>query len=88
MGLVERLGRWSSGRGALYLLLAARIRTLIDEGELRPGARLPPDRALASALVVGRSTVDAADPSVPRSSEARSTLQMLILEGELGATSK
>src|ERR1700738_3421381 len=60
MGLVERLGRWSSGRGALYLLLAARIRTLIDEGELRPGARLPPDRALASALVVGRSTVVAA----------------------------
>ncbi|MGI5519912.1 PLP-dependent aminotransferase family protein [Micromonospora sp. CA-259024] len=60
IGLVERLGRWSSGRGALYLLLAARIRTLIDEGELRPGSRLPPDRALASALVVGRSTVVAA----------------------------
>jgi DNA-binding transcriptional MocR family regulator len=60
MGLVERLGRWSSGRGALYLLLAARLRTLIDEGELRPGSRLPPDRALAAALVVGRSTVVAA----------------------------
>ncbi|GGO21064.1 GntR family transcriptional regulator [Micromonospora parathelypteridis] len=60
MGLVERLGRWSSGRGSLYLLLAARIRTLIDEGELPPGTRLPPERALASALVVGRSTVVAA----------------------------
>ncbi|MEU4426172.1 PLP-dependent aminotransferase family protein [Actinoplanes sp. NPDC024001] len=57
---MERLGRWSSGRGALYLLLAARIRTLIDEGELPPGAPLPPDRALATALAVGRSTVVAA----------------------------
>lgn len=60
IGLVERLGRWSSGRGALYLLLAARIRTLIDDGELSPGALLPPDRALAAALSVGRSTVVAA----------------------------
>jgi DNA-binding transcriptional MocR family regulator len=60
IGLVERLGRWSSGRGALYLLLAARIRTLIDDGELPPGAPLPPDRTLAGALSVGRSTVVAA----------------------------
>jgi DNA-binding transcriptional MocR family regulator len=60
IGLTERLGRWSSGRGPLYVLLAARVRTLIDEGELPPGARLPPDRALASALAVGRSTVVAA----------------------------
>jgi DNA-binding transcriptional MocR family regulator len=60
MGVVERLGRWSSGRGPLYVLLAARIRTLIDDGELPPGVRLPPDRALASALAVGRSTVVAA----------------------------
>lgn len=60
IGLVERLGRWSSGRGPLYVLLAARMRTLIDQGELPPGARLPPDRALASALAVGRNTVVAA----------------------------
>jgi DNA-binding transcriptional MocR family regulator len=60
ISLVERLGRWSSGRGPLYVLLAARLRALIDEGELPPGARLPPDRALASALAVGRSTVVAA----------------------------
>lgn len=60
IGIVERLGRWSSGRGALYLLLAARIRALIDDGELPAGAALPPDRALASALAVGRSTVVAA----------------------------
>ncbi|MEU4695210.1 PLP-dependent aminotransferase family protein [Actinoplanes sp. NPDC023714] len=60
LGLVERLGRWSSGRGALYLLLAGRLRTMIDDGELPPGALLPPDRTLAAALAVGRSTVVAA----------------------------
>jgi DNA-binding transcriptional MocR family regulator len=41
-------------------LLAARLRRLIDEGELPPGEALPPDRALASALAVGRTTVVAA----------------------------
>ncbi|TDC26253.1 PLP-dependent aminotransferase family protein [Streptomyces sp. 8K308] len=58
--LADRLGRWSSGRGPLYLLLAARLRRLVDEGELPPGAALPPDRALAGALAVGRGTVVAA----------------------------
>lgn len=58
--LTERLGRWSAGRGPLYLLLATRLRQLIDEGELPPGASLPPDRALACALAAGRSTVVAA----------------------------
>jgi DNA-binding transcriptional MocR family regulator len=58
--LAERLGRWSSGRGPLHVLLAARLRRLIDEGELPRGAPLPPDRALALALAVGRSTVVAA----------------------------
>jgi DNA-binding transcriptional MocR family regulator len=58
--LGERLGRWSSGRGPLPVLLAARLRRLIDEGELPPGEPLPPDRALAAALAVGRSTVVAA----------------------------
>ncbi|WP_243866629.1 PLP-dependent aminotransferase family protein [Actinophytocola oryzae] len=57
---MERLGRWSSGRGPLYVLLATRMRTLIDDGELPPGSRLPPDRVLASALAVGRTTVVAA----------------------------
>jgi DNA-binding transcriptional MocR family regulator len=58
--LGERLGRWSSGRGPLPVLLSARLRRLIDEGELPPGEPLPPDRALAAALAVGRSTVVAA----------------------------
>ncbi|MGI5350666.1 PLP-dependent aminotransferase family protein [Streptomyces sp. CA-250714] len=58
--LADRLGRWSAGRGPLYLLLTARLRRLVDEGELPPGTGLPPDRALASALAVGRGTVVAA----------------------------
>lgn len=58
--VTERLGRWSSGRGRLSALLAARLRSLIDDGELPPGEPLPTDRALADALAVGRSTVVAA----------------------------
>ncbi|WP_206505399.1 aminotransferase-like domain-containing protein [Streptomyces chrestomyceticus] len=58
--LADRLGRWSAGRGPLYLLLAARLRHLVDEGELPAGTALPPDRTLASALAVGRGTVVAA----------------------------
>lgn len=55
--LSERLGRWSAGRGPLWLLLARRLRSLIDDGDLPPGTPLPPDRALAAVLAVGRSTV-------------------------------
>ncbi|MBO8193410.1 PLP-dependent aminotransferase family protein [Streptomyces oryzae] len=58
--LADRLGRWSAGRGPLYLLLAARLRRLVDEGELPPGTPLPPDRTLAATLAVGRGTIVAA----------------------------
>ncbi|MBF6301395.1 PLP-dependent aminotransferase family protein [Nocardia amamiensis] len=58
--VMHRLGRWSTGRGPLYLLLAARLRQLIDAGELPPGTGLPPDRVFARILSVGRSTVVAA----------------------------
>lgn len=58
--LGQRLGRWSSGRGPLYGLLAAGLRRLVDDGDLAPGEPLPPDRTLAAALTVGRSTVVAA----------------------------
>ena len=58
--VVDRLGRWASGRGPLYLLLAARLRALIDDGVLPPGLPLPPDRTLAGRLAVGRGTVVAA----------------------------
>jgi DNA-binding transcriptional MocR family regulator len=55
--LAERLGRWSTGRGPLYVLLAARLRRLIDDGDLPPGSLLPADRTLARTLAVGRTTV-------------------------------
>ncbi|MVU79016.1 aminotransferase class I/II-fold pyridoxal phosphate-dependent enzyme [Nocardia sp. ET3-3] len=58
--VTERLGRWSSGRGPLYVLLAGRLRQLIDDGELAAGAVLPPDRVFAKQLAVGRNTVIAA----------------------------
>jgi DNA-binding transcriptional MocR family regulator len=58
--LTERLGRWSSGRGPLHVLLASRLRGLIDDGDLPPGTTLPPDRHLAASLALGRSTVVAA----------------------------
>jgi DNA-binding transcriptional MocR family regulator len=58
--LVAQLGKWSASRGPLYLLLAARLRELIDSGQLPPRVMLPPDRTLAGRLAVGRSTVVAA----------------------------
>ncbi|GGS49237.1 GntR family transcriptional regulator [Actinokineospora fastidiosa] len=58
--LRSRLGRWSAGRGPLSVLLAARLRQMIDDGELVPDAVLPPDRTLAAGLSVGRTTVVAA----------------------------
>jgi DNA-binding transcriptional MocR family regulator len=55
--LADLLGRWPSADGALYRLLATRIGRLADTGELPPGVRLPPERALAAALSVSRNTV-------------------------------
>lgn len=58
--LVDLLGRWASGRGPLSLLLAGRLRSLIDDGVLPSCEPLPPDRVLARRLAVGRGTVVAA----------------------------
>jgi DNA-binding transcriptional MocR family regulator len=55
--LADLLGRWPTADGALYRLLAARLGRLADTGELPPGVRLPPERALAAALSVSRNTV-------------------------------
>src|SRR5580700_9233976 len=55
--LADLLGRWPTADGALYRLLATRIGRLADTGELPPGIRLPPERALAAALSVSRNTV-------------------------------
>lgn len=58
--LSERLGGWARGDGALTVRLADAIGRLIETGELRPGDRLPSERALAAAVAVSRGTVVAA----------------------------
>lgn len=58
--LSVRLGRWSQGEGTLTDRLSRSLLSLIDTGELRPGDRLPAERALATAVSVSRGTVVAA----------------------------
>jgi DNA-binding transcriptional MocR family regulator len=56
--LVVMLEGWeSSGHGSLPRRLAHGVRLLIDSGVLPSGWRLPPERALARGLAVGRTTV-------------------------------
>jgi DNA-binding transcriptional MocR family regulator len=55
--LVSRLGDWSAGAGPLYARLAAAVRALVEAGEVAGGTRLPPERPLAEALGVSRTTV-------------------------------
>ncbi len=59
-GLSARLGRWTHGDGTLAARLSRGIADLIAGGELRPGDRLPAERALAAASSVSRGTVVAA----------------------------
>ncbi|HEX7099590.1 MAG TPA: PLP-dependent aminotransferase family protein [Acidimicrobiia bacterium] len=58
--LVEMLGEWSSGEGPLYRRLADALARCIDHGDLRPGVRLPAERAMASLFNLSRTTVVAA----------------------------
>jgi DNA-binding transcriptional MocR family regulator len=58
--LAALIGRWSAGHGPLYHRLAVALRRLIEQGQLRPEALLPPERTLAKALAVSRNTVAAA----------------------------
>ncbi len=58
--LASMLGDWISRTKALYRDLAARLEALVLEGDLAPDTLLPPERALAAALVVSRTTVAAA----------------------------
>jgi DNA-binding transcriptional MocR family regulator len=60
MSLGPLLGNWTHGDGPLYRQLADRIDELVREGDLPPGARLPPERQLAEELAVSRSTTVAA----------------------------
>ncbi len=55
--LVDALGNWSTGNGALYRRLSDSLRGLVDLGSLMPGERLPSERGLATALRISRTTV-------------------------------
>jgi DNA-binding transcriptional MocR family regulator len=54
------LGSWSSANGPAYRSLAERLRLLIADGRIAPGARLPSERELTEALGVSRTTVASA----------------------------
>ncbi|MGH3585878.1 MAG: PLP-dependent aminotransferase family protein, partial [Pseudonocardia sp.] len=55
--LVRLLGGWEAADGPLPQRLHEAIATLIDEGDLAAGDRLPAERSLAAALLVSRGTV-------------------------------
>src|SRR5215831_12024363 len=56
-GLARLLGGWAVNGGPLYRDLAAALRRLVETDELPPRTALPPERELARALSVSRSTV-------------------------------
>ena len=54
------LGPWTEGTGPLYRRLGAALGNAVDDGRIPAAAMLPPERQLADALGVSRSTVVAA----------------------------
>jgi DNA-binding transcriptional MocR family regulator len=58
--LSQMLLRWSAGPGPLHRRLSEGIGQLIELGALPTGSLLPPERQLAAALAVSRTTVVAA----------------------------
>lgn len=54
--VVDELGDWSVGGGALFRRLALALTRALERGAVAPGARLPSERALAGALRVSRGT--------------------------------
>ena len=55
--LVSLLAHFRGGDGPLYDRLAHAIAAAVERGDLLPGTRLPPERALATALKLSRTTV-------------------------------
>ncbi|MDX6263761.1 MAG: hypothetical protein QOH84_5449, partial [Kribbellaceae bacterium] len=58
--LAGLLGSWSDDSGPAYRSLAERLRLLIADGRIMPGARVPSERELTDALGVSRTTVASA----------------------------
>ncbi|MEP6800804.1 MAG: PLP-dependent aminotransferase family protein [Acidobacteriota bacterium] len=55
--LASLLGEWALGAGTLSVRLSSAVARLLDRDEIPAGARLPSERALASALAVSRTTI-------------------------------
>lgn len=55
--LASALGDFPRGEGPLYQQLADAIAAAVERSDLLPGTRLPPERALADALRLSRTTV-------------------------------
>jgi DNA-binding transcriptional MocR family regulator len=66
MELTGALGDWRLGEGPLSRRLAAALREAVEQDELLPGTRLPPERLLAAQLGVARTTVSAAYQALER----------------------
>lgn len=58
--LAAELGDWTVGTGPLFRRLARALAAAVDRGVLAPGARLPSERALATATWSSRGTAVAA----------------------------
>ena len=58
--MVDELGDWAVGSGPLFRQLGRALAGVIERGVLARGTRLPPERALAAALVISRGTAVAA----------------------------
>lgn len=58
--LAGLLGSWSDDSGPAYRSLAERLRLLIADGRIMPGARVPSERELTDVLGVSRTTVASA----------------------------
>ena len=65
--LRDALGGWRQGTGPLHQQLATALAAAVERQDLLPGAKLPPERALAAQLGVARTTVSAAYEQLERS---------------------
>lgn len=54
---VDAIGDWSRGSGPTWRKLATATASAIERGSLAEGTRLPPERSLARAQGIGRSTL-------------------------------
>jgi DNA-binding transcriptional MocR family regulator len=67
--LRDALDGWRHGTGPLHQRLAAALATAVDQQDLLPGTKLPPERALAAQLGVARTTVSAAYEQLERTGQ-------------------